>query len=120
MGGTVQENILIEKLIQGFPKQRCLCFPSETKYIIHRDGCLGFWSAHLKGHLGQEGELVLLKQRLAGVEEDGVGDALHEDRDAPLRVLHPVGLLHGSVEQHTESLRSLQWLFKGDTWCLDV
>lgn len=37
------------------------------------------WFPHLKSHLGQEGELVLLKQRLAGVEEDGVGYALHQD-----------------------------------------
>lgn len=37
-----------------------------------------------ESHLGQEGELVLLKQRLAGVEEDGMGDALSQGRDATL------------------------------------
>lgn len=69
----------IEKLIQGLPKNGSPCFPSEIKRIINRDGRRWFQFAHLESHLGQEGELVLLKQRLAGVEEDGVGDALHED-----------------------------------------
>ena len=62
------------------------------------------WFPHLESHLGQEGEFVLLKQRLAGVEKDGVGDALGQGGDAPRHVLHLVSLLDGSVEQHVESL----------------
>lgn len=67
--------------------------------VLSRD-----WLAHLKSHLGQEGELVFLKERLAGVEEGGVGYALHERRDARLRVLHLVRLRDSSMEQRVESL----------------
>ena len=75
------------------------------------------WFAHLKSHVGQEGELVFLKERLAGVEEGGVGYALHEHGDAPLRVLHLVRLLDSSVEQRVESLANAKWLLQGN-WCL--
>lgn len=86
-------------------------FQAAVKYLIHRDVRLGFWGcfsgtdfSHLESHLGQEGEFVLLKQRLAGVEEDGMGDALGQGGDAPRDVLHLVSLFDGSVEQHVESL----------------
>lgn len=92
-----------------------LCLPSAAvKYIINRGVGLWFWgyvqkiAPHLKGHLGQEGELVLLKQCLAGVEKYGVRDALHQDGDAPLHVLHLVSLIDCSVEQHVEGLGNLK------------
>lgn len=77
-------------------------------------------SPHLKSHLGQEGELVLLKQGLAGIQEQGVGDTLYQHRDAALSVLHPLRLLDGSVEQRVEGLGNSMQPFKGDTWCLHV
>lgn len=42
-----------------------------------------------------------------------MGDALYEDADAILSILHLVSLLNGSVEQCVESLEGLMQLSEG-------
>ena len=41
------------------------------------------------------------------MEKGGVGDALYQDADAILSILHLLSLLNGSVEQCVESLEEL-------------